>query len=49
MVSGDALISVEGAASPVPEPASWLFMVAGFGMVGYAMRRRSILFAPSIA
>jgi len=49
VVSGDALISVEGATSPVPEPATWLFMVAGFGMVGYAMRRRSILFAPSIA
>jgi PEP-CTERM motif len=25
----------------VPEPASWALMLAGFGAVGYAMRRRS--------
>ncbi|WP_170318406.1 PEPxxWA-CTERM sorting domain-containing protein [Sphingomonas sp. PAMC 26621] len=24
----------------VPEPATWLLMIAGFGMVGYVMRRR---------
>jgi hypothetical protein len=26
--------------SVVPEPATWALMIAGFGMVGYAMRRR---------
>ncbi len=26
---------------PVPEPASWAMMIAGFGLVGAAMRRRS--------
>jgi hypothetical protein len=25
---------------PVPEPASWLMMLAGFGLVGAGMRRR---------
>ena len=26
--------------SPVPEPATWAMMIAGFGLVGAAMRRR---------
>ncbi|WP_426167970.1 choice-of-anchor A family protein [Sandarakinorhabdus sp. DWP1-3-1] len=30
----------DGAGSTVPEPASWFLMVAGFGMVGAAQRRR---------
>jgi hypothetical protein len=25
----------------VPEPASWAMMIAGFGLVGGSMRRRS--------
>lgn len=25
---------------PVPEPATWAMLLAGFGMVGFAMRRR---------
>jgi hypothetical protein len=25
----------------VPEPASWMLLIAGFGMVGSAMRRRN--------
>jgi hypothetical protein len=29
----------------VPEPASWALMIAGFGMIGAAMRRRSALVA----
>lgn len=29
----------------VPEPASWAMMVAGFGLVGFAARRRSVAFA----
>ena len=26
---------------PVPEPATWALMFAGFGMIGFAMRRRN--------
>lgn len=28
--------------SLVPEPASWLMLIAGFGMTGFAMRRRKM-------
>jgi PEP-CTERM motif len=28
-------------ATTVPEPATWLSMIAGFGMVGFGMRRKS--------
>ncbi|QJU56843.1 PEPxxWA-CTERM sorting domain-containing protein [Sphingomonas sp. AP4-R1] len=37
-------VVVAAAASPsdVPEPASWMMMIAGFGLVGGAMRRRSV-------
>lgn len=28
----------------VPEPSTWALMLAGFGMVGYAMRRRKVGF-----
>ena len=31
---------VRGAANGVPEPAAWAMMLAGFGLVGSAMRRR---------
>lgn len=27
----------------VPEPASWMMMILGFGVVGYAMRRKTVL------
>lgn len=30
--------------APVPEPATWMTMILGFGVVGYAMRRRTITF-----
>ena len=36
-------ISISGAT--VPEPASWALMIAGFGLVGGAMRRRSVVAA----
>lgn len=29
-------------AAPVPEPASWIMLIAGFGTVGYSLRRRRI-------
>lgn len=28
---------------PVPEPATWAMMMLGFGAIGYAMRRRTVL------
>jgi hypothetical protein len=31
---------VRGAQGAVPEPATWAMMIAGFGAVGFAMRRR---------
>lgn len=35
--------------SAVPEPATWALMILGFGVVGYAMRRRpSVRFAQAI-
>ncbi|MGI4879168.1 MAG: PEPxxWA-CTERM sorting domain-containing protein [Janthinobacterium lividum] len=37
-ISGPGSVSIAGA---VPEPASWALMIAGFGMVGGVMRRRS--------
>lgn len=35
------VIPVPGTTTAVPEPASWLMLVAGFGLVGAGMRRRS--------
>lgn len=32
-----------GAAASVPEPAAWGMMIAGFGLVGAAMRRRTTM------
>lgn len=29
----------------IPEPTTWALMLAGFGMVGFAMRRRRVAFA----
>jgi hypothetical protein len=42
----DSLDSLGGPAtiefgSPTPEPATWAMMLAGFGMAGFALRRRS--------
>jgi hypothetical protein len=28
--------------SQVPEPSSWMLMIAGFGLVGYSARRRRV-------
>ena len=32
----------------VPEPASWALMIAGFGLVGAAMRRRAAAAAAAV-
>ncbi len=37
----DGLIGVPLAAGSVPEPASWVLLVAGFGLVGTGLRRRT--------
>jgi hypothetical protein len=38
-------LRVFGAAAAVPEPQSWVLLIAGFGLVGAAMRRRAMLAA----
>ncbi len=38
---GGQAISVEFLAPAVPEPASWMMLVAGLGLVGVALRRRA--------
>lgn len=39
---GDNSGGVSLAVSAVPEPATWLMMFLGFGLMGYAMRRRAV-------
>lgn len=29
--------------APVPEPGTWMTMILGFGAIGYAMRRKTVL------
>lgn len=45
--SGAVLYSTGAAPIPtdstVPEPAAWMLLIAGFGLVGASMRRRSII------
>ena len=36
------VIEAPASVGAVPEPASWAMMVAGFGLVGGAVRRRSM-------
>lgn len=38
LIDGVSFAAVSGA---VPEPATWLMMIAGFGMIGGTLRRRS--------
>lgn len=40
-----AVKTIGAKVSAVPEPSSWMLMIAGFGAVGYAMRRRKVSFA----
>jgi hypothetical protein len=47
--SGSAAGTVSFTAAAVPEPATWALMILGFGVVGYAMRRRpAVRFAQAI-
>jgi len=47
LTPGASLVSASGhdyalpALGGVPEPASWAFMLAGFGMIGFTLRTRS--------
>ncbi len=40
---------IRGQLAAVPEPGSWALMIAGFGLVGSAMRRRTAALQPVIA
>lgn len=42
---GDRIGTVGGDGGVIPEPASWLMMIAGFGLVGAALRRRRLAIA----
>jgi hypothetical protein len=37
----DGILSFELQSEPVPEPATWALMIAGFAFAGVCMRRRS--------
>ncbi|TCP30410.1 PEPxxWA-CTERM sorting domain-containing protein [Sphingomonas sp. BK235] len=43
--STPASLTVSAAVAPgaVPEPATWAMMILGFGAIGYAMRRKTVL------
>lgn len=43
--TNSVIITLNAVVSGVPEPASWAMMIAGFGMVGGAMRRKSYSFS----
>ncbi|WP_081668621.1 PEPxxWA-CTERM sorting domain-containing protein [Sphingomonas phyllosphaerae] len=41
--SSGGSLTITNLAASVPEPASWMMMILGFGVVGYAMRRKTVL------
>ncbi|QYE36684.1 PEPxxWA-CTERM sorting domain-containing protein [Polymorphobacter megasporae] len=40
VVPGQQVIEGRGTSGTVPEPASWALLIAGFGLIGTALRRR---------
>ncbi len=42
IVSGEGVVLTPGDPNAIPEPATWAMLIAGFGMVGTAMRRRRL-------
>lgn len=49
LTAGAATGNVSWTAGAVPEPGTWALMILGFGVVGYAMRRRpSVRFSQAI-
>lgn len=45
IVSGRSTLVISEAMAPIPEPATWAMLIAGFGMIGRAARGRRIRFA----
>jgi hypothetical protein len=43
--SSNAVLYSTGSGGGVPEPATWAMMIAGFGLIGAAMRRRTMVLA----
>lgn len=41
-LSGTAIGPITDVPGAVPEPATWAMMIVGFGLVGFAMRRRKV-------
>jgi hypothetical protein len=39
-LTGSAGFLLIGSVNPVPEPATWSMLIAGFGMIGLGLRRR---------
>jgi hypothetical protein len=46
--TGLSEVRFDGTLAAVPEPASWAMMIAGFGLTGAAMRRRTTRIAQAI-
>ncbi len=40
--NGDNFGEISASVSAVPEPATWAMLLTGFGLVGYAVRRRKV-------
>ena len=40
IVSGRSTLTISEAVAAIPEPATWAMMIGGFGMIGFAARRR---------
>lgn len=49
IIDGSSVAGLAFAPAGVPEPAAWMFMIGGFGLVGAAMRRRTSRMASVIA
>jgi PEP-CTERM motif len=41
LVTGGSIVAEAPATAAVPEPATWVMMIGGFGLVGSILRRRS--------
>ncbi len=39
--TGDDSFNIDSIASAAPEPSTWMLMIVGFGIVGFALRKRT--------